>query len=433
MIEEDDHPAAGRQSPLGSLALWMHRRFTPSRRLDLFKAPDLPPGDGPIVWFRLGRGLDELAPLQITGLLRRSRPDVRVIMSMAEGGKDGEPADDTTGARPHVVPDPVGDKAARALLDAIRPAMLILVGPDLPAAMIAATHERHIPIMMVEARLTSLPQAFWPMRHALGRGLLARIDRIMVPDAGSRAEAVRQGAVSDRLETIGTITETLAPLHCFEGERDALAKLIRNRQVWFAACVTAPEEAIVLNAHRMALRHSHRLLLILQPSDPSRITELARALREAGWVVAVRADNEDPDEEVQILIVDDPAELGLWYRIASVSFIGGTIVPDGTPPRHPFEAAALGSAILHGRETAPYGTAFEQLNGGNAARIAGDEGELIAGLTDLLSPEQAANLATAAWQICTGGAAVAERVARRILARLPAPDVPRLAAPGPGK
>ena len=50
------------------------------------------------------------------------------------------------------------------------------------------------------------------------------------------------------------------------------------------------------------------------------IVSTCRAAEAAGLTVARRDQDEEPDAEVNVLVAEDSAELGLWYRLAPVAF-----------------------------------------------------------------------------------------------------------------
>jgi 3-deoxy-D-manno-octulosonic-acid transferase len=151
-------------------------------------------------------------------------------------------------------------------------------------------------------------------------------------------------------------------------------------------------------------------LLILVPENPARADALAQQMTEQeGWTVALRAREEEPEPETEVYIVDNPQEFGLWYRLAPVSFLGGTLAGQGAL-RNPLEAAALGSAILHGPRTGVHGAAFGRLGAARAARAVASGNDLAEALGDLLAPDKAAKLAHAAWAVVSDGAEATERV-----------------------
>lgn len=384
-------------SGLGRLGLWLHLRGAPRMPVDRIA---LPKGDGPVLILHVS---DEAgrAAAQVAARLLASLPDLRI----ARIGQTG-------------IPDPGDDlAAAQALLTAAKPGAVLLLGGDLPAALIAAADRLHVPVILAEARLDPLTPR-WGLRAAVRRQLLAGMRAVLVTDAVSHRTAIRMGADPARVVLTGPVAEIREPLSCTEAEREGFAQLLSGRHTWFAVAVPPQEEEAVLNAHRAAMRQSHRALLVLAPLDPARIDPLAEAIERDGMLVARRSLDEDPTDEVHVMITDGPTEMGLWYRLASVSFMGGTLSGEDQAARHPFEAAALGSAIVHGPATARHATEWQQLDAAGAARQVGDAAQLADTIAELTQPDLVAALASSAWTISTGGADVANRIAAPVLEAL---------------
>ncbi len=119
--------------------------------------------------------------------------------------------------------------------------------------------------------------------------------------------------------------------------------------------------------------------------------------------------NEEPDDTTQILIADDPEDLGLFYRLAPVSFLGSSLA-SGQGGRNPFEAAALGSAVLYGPNVRQYLPFYTRLANAGAARIVNDAQSLATAVTRLVAPDQAAAMAHAGWDVISQGAEQTDRI-----------------------
>ena len=118
-------------------------------------------------------------------------------------------------------------------------------------------------------------------------------------------------------------------------------------------------------------------------------------------------------------MAEDSAELGLWYRLASVTYMGGTLTRGGESPRHPFEPAGLGSAIVHGPHPSAHAAEWQALDRAGGARRIYAAGALPSAIEDLSAPDAAARLARAAWEVATAGAEITRRIADAILSDLP--------------
>jgi 3-deoxy-D-manno-octulosonic-acid transferase len=213
-----------------------------------------------------------------------------------------------------------------------------------------------------------------------------------------------------KVEITGPLSDTVFALRCNEAECDDLARNLGGRPVWLAAEVERDEVAILEAAHRKAFRSAHRLLLILVPRDATDADGIVADLEALGWRVAKRSDQDEPDPETQIYMADTEGELGLWYRLAPASFIGGTLSAD-VQPTDPFAPAVLGSAVLHGPNTGENPARFRALAANGASLPVANAEELGNAVISLLAPDRAASLAQAAWATTTESAHVVERMA----------------------
>lgn len=378
---------------LGSLGLWLElRRKRGGRLLNL----QLPPGKGPLLILRATPEA-AAAAVQVVAAMRKAAPDLR-ILSLGEGGM------------PDMADDPV---AAPQLLAEAQPQAILLLGDDLPAALISAAEDAGIPLVMGQIAIRA--RRGWGMERSVQRQLLGMAEVICVTDEASRKAALGMGLLASRIRLTGPVTEIRAPLPGFEGERMTLAAMLRGRHVWLATALPVAEEEAVVQAHLAALRHSHKALLVVNPADPSEADAMADRFEAGGLVVARRNADEDPTTDVQVQIAEDAQELGLWYRLAPLCFMGGTLSGDDEAARHPFEPAALGSAIMHGPQIGRHEVVWRQLDGAGATRRVRDAPDLASAVTQLSQAQQVATLAANAWAVSTGGAGVALEIARPVL------------------
>lgn len=308
-------------------------------------------------------------------------------------------------------PQPADVPALLAWLEQARPhAVLSLTAPP-PRHVLDAAAVRNLPVVLADADLARWPvPGFW--QRLVGGRPLARLARVLVPDQATRAQAIRHGAAPAHVVVTGALSDTRALPGCSDAELAVQAGALGGRPSWYAVALPPSEEAAVLHAHQAVLGLFHRALLLIQPTDPDHATLLARRFEQAGLHTGLRSDSGEPEPDQQVFILDDPAEMGLWYRLAPVTLIGGTISGEDAAAPHPFEAAALGSAILHGPVLNRHATAWQQLQRAGATRAVAHGEALADHLLAVLEPELAARLAGLAWDISTGGAAVAAEIAQ---------------------
>jgi len=268
-------------------------------------------------------------------------------------------------------------------------------------------------LLSSDARATA---GSWQLR--LNRDLLPRFQRIIVPDPPSEIVHKHLGLVDPSAVLVQcTLSDPPPPLPCTEAERAALTTLLRARPIWFAVCVPQAEDSALLGAHQFALRRAHRLLLIIHPETPDRAANIVQTAEDLGLRTAMRAAEQEPDEDVQVFVVDDKSELGLWYRLAPVTWMGGSL-SGATAGRPPSEPAALGSAIVHGPHIAARSREYARLTRAQATREVLNAAELGQALSELIAPDKVAILAHRAWESTSGDARDTERAARVLFAEI---------------
>ena len=392
---------------LQDLAAWLLR---PPRGDAAGADPVVPPGDGPLILI-CGGAVDLPGLAQA---LRRARKGLRL-------GALGQVAVDR-GDRPVpvILPDPPGDTAqARALVARLDPAAVILTDGVMPGPLIVACDEAGVPVTLLADRMQLAAAAARSAWRGLRRDPVSRVSRVLVPDAAAHDAALRDGIAPQRIERVGMPSPVLPTLSCNQRELAALRPLMRGRHVWLAAALPLTEAGAICAAQAALLSAHHRALLICAPASPDEAEAIAMTAEAAGLIVARRARDEEPGPEIQLLVAEDTAELGLWYRLASVSFAGGTLDPGDAIPRHPFEPAGHGAAIIHGPHLPQFVPEWRALARAGATRRVSSVQALPQAVEDLTAPDTAARLANAAWTVATAGAEVTRRIAALVLSDLP--------------
>ena len=255
----------------------------------------------------------------------------------------------------------------RRFLDHWRPDVAVWTESELWPAMLGEAHARGIPMLLINARISARSFRRWRAMRRHGAGAAGALRPH--PRPGRRSPPSSCGALGadpDRLTVEGSLKEGAAPLPYDEAERVRIARAFAGRPVWLAASTHPGEEEIVA---RRALTRARRALpmlaLILAPRHPARGDALAEMLRGRGLQVAQRSKGEAIGADTDVYLADTLGEMGLWYRIASVSFVGGSLVDIGG--HNPFEPALLGSAILYGPHVRNFLDGYRRLAAADAA------------------------------------------------------------------
>lgn len=298
---------------------------------------------------------------------------------------------------------------ARAFLDHWKPDACLWLGPWLRPSLIDAAHKLQIPLFLLDADEPGLEHTRWRLLLEPVKGTLALFTKIFAHSETAAMRIRRTLSDSHPVQKSGPLLEEHSVLPCNSDDLEELREALKGRPVWFGAHLHPSELRAVLDAHRSNLRLSHRLLLVLAPEAPEDAPLFKERCLEDGWRIAEWDEGEFPDGNTQILLGSDPRELGLWYRISPVTYMGSSLV-SGLGGRNPFEPAALGSAILYGPSVRRHLESYSRLVEEGAARIVRDADSLGTALALLTAPDRAAQMAHAGWRVVSEGAEVSDQI-----------------------
>jgi 3-deoxy-D-manno-octulosonic-acid transferase len=195
---------------------------------------------------------------------------------------------------------------------------------------------------------------------------------------------------------------------------EALLQTLRTqigpRPIWLAASTHAGEEEIVLAAHALLRETWPDALVLIAPRHPSRGADVAAL---AGG--APRRSENAQIGAASAYIVDTMGELGTFFALAPVTFMGGSLLPT-LAGHNPVEPAKAGSAIVSGPHVASFKDLYVALRHAHAMRLAHDANEIAAAVGDLWKNEAArATQIEAAANMAAGGQSTLRDTVKRLL------------------
>ena len=241
--------------------------------------------------------------------------------------------------------------------------------------MLAQIQDKHIPAVLVNARMSQKSFRHWKIVKPFAQNILSSFSLIL---AQTQKDA-------DAYESLGgknvTVTDNLkyaaAPLPCDEEELGRLQKALGSRPVWLYASTHAGEEDLACRVHSALKETVPDLLSVIVPRHPDRRDEILTACRTAGLTCALRGqERHAPGSGEEIYIADTLGELGLFYRLCPVAVIGRSFSRDGGGGHNPVEAAQLGCAVLTGPNVQFQKQIFDEMIEKNAAVKLQSEAEL---------------------------------------------------------
>lgn len=361
---------------------------------------------GEIVWGHATTPDKALALQQLGLRLVAARPGLTLLLTT--------PADV---AKPHCLGEnilwqTVPEESSVEIQDFLthwQPDIGLWIGGDLRPALITCTAEQDIPMFLADVDVDGLEDTKWRWLPDMTRAVLGQFGSLFAATANAAKRLQRLGVKPDRISITGALQRGTAALPYVHSDREDLAMTLAGRPIWLAAQAQLDEIDIITEAHKSSSRLAHRLLLIIVPAPNADSAAIHRKLLNDGWRLAQWSNGESPEENTQILLADTTDEMGLWYRLSPTSFIASSLSPDHHG-QDPYDAAALGSAILYGPNVGHHLPAYTRLAAAGAARIVNDGTSLGTAVSRLIAPDQAASMAHAAWDVVSLGAEASDMV-----------------------
>lgn len=361
----------------------------PARLPEKYGHPSAKRPDGPLIWFHAVSVGESLALLKLFRKLRAAYPDLRILLTTTTLGS--VKALDKTGLPEGVIHQyfPIDTPGAVArFLNHWRPDLHVIAEADMWPLMMTAVRARGVPMILLNTTIT--PRRF--RQRMRGRALYAHLfgyfDALLMQDQTAIDRFIELGAPADRLHLMGVLKSASDPLPVDAGELARLQGQIGARPVWLAAVTTPDEEAALVEAHAIARAKIPDLLLIIAPRQVHLAdkTEAAGRARFANVARRSRADTLAPDTEVYI--ADTIGEMGLWYRLSPIAFMGHSMPASGQgmSGKNPYEAIALDRVVLHGPTHENFVATYDHLRACGAAVPVASAQELAAQVIVLQSP-----------------------------------------------
>lgn len=377
--------------------------------------------EGRVLWFHALSVGESLALIPLIERVLADLPGAHVVLTTSTATSAEALAKAALPERAIHVLLPIDTRAAtRAFLNHWQPDLAAFAELDFWPRLMIETHARDVPMILINSRLT---EKSLKSRARLGRAMrdiLGLFDRLLVQDAASFERFRTLGADKRRISVVGALKSAARPLAADEDELARLVDTIGGRPVWLAAATWESEHPVVMAAHA-AVREAYPDALLIGAPRHMRHADGAEAEARARFDgVGRRSKGDAPGPDCQVYIADTIGEMGLWYRLAPVSFVGHSldVAGEGLEGKNPFEAAALGSAIVHGPAVSYFAESYDALAKAGAARRVGDEAELARAVIELLATDARAPMLTGAARVIEGQKAVLENtwaVLRRAL------------------
>ncbi len=299
-----------------------------------------------------------------------------------------------------------------------RPDLGLIAESEIWPNMIVEAARARVPLGLINARMSQRSFSRWRRAPRFMGALLQRFEFCLAqtPDDAERWREL--GA--DNVEVSGNLKYDVAAPPYDREEFAVLSGALTGRKIWIAASTHAGEERIAAEAHRAISTAWPEALTIIAPRHASRGAAIRDELTARGFKVGLRSEGDQLGAASSIYVADTMGELGLFYRLAGVVFVGKSLSGEGG--QNPIEPAKLGCALLHGPNVANFRDVYEMLDAsGGALRV--DDGAALAAQLAVLFRDtaQQRQIARKGHHCVEAQAGAVDRVMRRIQPWLQAP------------
>ena len=331
-----------------------------------------PRPEGPLIWIHTASVGELTSALPLMRCLLEQRAELTLLVTSGTVTSARLAADRLPPRAIHqFVPADRPDWVGR-FLDHWRPDLALWVESELWPNLLGQSRARGIVTVLINARMSRRSFRRWQRLPGLIGPLLGGFALCLAQDQ-EQAERLRALGAT-KVEVSGSLKQAAEPLPAEAAELQRLRAATAGRPLWLAASTHDGEEALAARVHGDLAAAPPGLLTIIVPRHPERGDELAAALTAGGLKLAQRSTGQRIEPATEIYLADTLGELGLFYRLSEIVFVGGSLTPRGC--QNLLEPARLGAAVIHGPDVENFRVAAADLAAAGASTMVRDGGEL---------------------------------------------------------
>ena len=373
----------------------MERLGRVPRRLISAPVGSAPAGERPLIWLHAVSVGEVLAVTRLIRTLESALPGALIVVSTTTRTGQALARERFDSNRVFYCPLDL-PWAVRAYLNALQPRLLVLAETEFWPNLLHGCFRRGIPVAVVNARISNRSWPRYQRLRRFWRPLLSRLSRLLAQSQIDADRLLALGCLPDCVSVIGNLKFDVRAAQESEATRQLKSMAARLRIV-VAGSTLEGEESTLIEAWPRLLAADPQIVLVLAPRHPERFSAVAALLDKSGLPWSKRSDWASESSAAQhatrtlrpgeIVLLDTIGELASVYSLASVAFIGGSLVPAGG--HNPLEPAQFAVPIVMGPHYANFAAMTDSLRDHEALRIAAKD-DLAATLIELLRDRTAA-------------------------------------------
>jgi len=268
---------------------------------------------------------------------------------------------------------------ARRTLNVVKPRLFVMTETEIWPNLLRECTRRGVRTLMVNGRISYRSFPRYRLIRPFMKRVLADIDRFCVQGEETSRRLIELGADPARIIVTGSLKfDSLESSPTPGRGRERVLRFFRvppTRPVIIAGSTLKGEEAPVIRAFNRVRASGVNALLVIAARHPERFDEVERLCRHEGLTVVRRTELPiDADPRADAVVLDTIGELAQLYQIATVVFVGGSLVPAGG--HNILEPALYGKPVVFGPHMQNFGEIAETFLSNGAAIQIRTAGEL---------------------------------------------------------
>ena len=367
--------------------------------------------EGKLIWFHGASVGESISMLPLINRLLENSPDTYVMVTTGT-----TTSADLMGKR---LPErafhqyiPIDNPAfTKRFVKYWQPDLVLWFESDFWPAMLSAIKKRNIPLILVNGRISNKSFKRWQQFDFLCKELLSCFTFCL---GQSEEDAYRLRVLGAKESTcLGNLKFAGLPIPVDENKKAEILAQIGKRPL-FCISSTHDNEEYQLGKHLSKLFENHSdLLVIIAPRHPQRGQDVKQQLQNLGLNVSLRSANEKITAKTQVYVADTIGELGIWYGICPIVFIGGSLIPHGG--QNFMEPSRLRDAVIVGPYMHNFTEAMQRAQKANAVIQSNDAEEVVNTVAQLLENKELLEAKRSlAYNWATGEAKVLDGIVEKV-------------------
>lgn len=267
----------------------------------------------------------------------------------------------------------------------LAPSAIVILETEVWPCFLREAQQRNTPVLLLNARMSEKSFASYHRFAWLVGPIWAQLSWVAAQTQASLERFINLGVPAERSALRGNLKfDSHVPLATLEQATAMKQRL--ERPVWVAASTHKGEDEQVLAAFADILKELPTALLILVPRHPERFDSVAELIDKSGFNFVRRSGGENIQSQHQVLLGDTMGELLLWYALADVAFVGGSLITRGG--HNPLEPVATHTPVVSGPHVFNFKDIYQRLANAQGVRFAETAEQLARHTLELLCDAQ---------------------------------------------